>query len=72
MPKNTSFTAALKGKTETFVATFLLPIFFAYSGLKLHVISPVIFSMFVLMALVTTIMTSPLLQRVYPLRTDER
>jgi len=139
MPKNTGLTEALKARTETFVATFLLPIFFAYSGLnthfevlntpwlwgvcglviaaavigkysgvylaargcgvdqpqaralgllmntrgltelivlniglKLHVISPVIFSMFVLMALVTTIMTSPLLQRVYPLRTDER
>jgi Kef-type K+ transport system membrane component KefB len=37
-------------------------------GLKLKVISPVIFTVFVIMALVTTIITSPLLEWVYPKR----
>lgn len=35
-------------------------------GLDLGVISPTLFTMMVLMALVTTFMTTPLLQRVYP------
>jgi len=37
-------------------------------GLDLKVISPAIFSMMVLMALVTTFMTTPLLEWVYPAR----
>jgi Kef-type K+ transport system membrane component KefB len=37
-------------------------------GLDIGVISPVVFSMMVLMALVTTFMTTPLLEWVYPLR----
>jgi Kef-type K+ transport system membrane component KefB len=135
MPKNARFTEELMAKTQTFMATFLLPIFFAYSGLnthfglvntawlwavslmvmaaaiigkycgvyvaarscgvdqaqakalgwlmntrgltelivlniglKLKVISPVVFSIFVMMALVTTIMASPLVERVYSQR----
>ena len=35
-------------------------------GLQLKVISPVIFTMFVMMALVTTLITSPLVEWVYP------
>jgi nucleotide-binding universal stress UspA family protein len=35
-------------------------------GLSLHVISPVLFTMLVIMALTTTFMTSPLLQWTYP------
>ena len=37
-------------------------------GLDLGVISPALFSMMVLMALVTTFMTTPLLEWIYPLR----
>jgi Kef-type K+ transport system membrane component KefB len=37
-------------------------------GLDVGVISPVLFSMMVLMALVTTFMTTPLLEWIYPLR----
>lgn len=37
-------------------------------GLDIGVISPAIFSMMVLMALLTTFMTTPLLERVYPAR----
>ncbi len=37
-------------------------------GLSLHVISPLLFTMLVIMALVTTFMTSPLLERTYPKR----
>ncbi|MEB3191894.1 MAG: cation:proton antiporter [Snowella sp.] len=133
MPKNIGLTNDLTAKTEDFVSTFLLPIFFAYSGLntqfnllntpylwgicglvilaaivgkyvgvygttrfygvekreaqalgwlmntrglteliilnvglQLKVISPVIFTMFVIMALVTTLITSPLVEWVYP------
>lgn len=128
MPKNAGLTRELAQKTEDFVLTFLLPIFFAYSGLRtqigllnqpslwvvcgvilvvaiagkflgtyaaarwrgfstqesaalgwlmntrgltelillniglsLGVISPLLFTMLVIMALVTTFMTSPLL-----------
>jgi Kef-type K+ transport system membrane component KefB len=35
-------------------------------GLDIGVISPALFSMMVLMALVTTFMTSPVLARIYP------
>jgi Kef-type K+ transport system membrane component KefB/nucleotide-binding universal stress UspA family protein len=133
MPKdNPSLTRELAEKTEDFVLTFLLPIFFAYSGLRtqigllnrpelwwlclvilvvaisgkyigtyvaarvsgmqnqeasalgwlmntrgltelivlniglsLGVISPLLFTMLVIMALVTTFMTSPLLEMTY-------
>ncbi|MFM7578818.1 MAG: cation:proton antiporter, partial [Microcystaceae cyanobacterium] len=34
LPKNTNLSQELTTKTEDFVATFLLPIFFAYSGLS--------------------------------------
>jgi Kef-type K+ transport system membrane component KefB/nucleotide-binding universal stress UspA family protein len=135
MPKNAGLTRELAQKTEDFVLTFLLPIFFAYSGLRtqigllnswelwllcgivllvavvgkyfgtyvaarvcginqreaqalgwlmntrgltelivlniglsLNVISPLMFTMLVIMALSTTIMTSPLLEWVYPKR----
>ncbi|XGV99402.1 MAG: cation:proton antiporter [Leptolyngbya sp. BL-A-14] len=135
MPKHAGLTRELAQKTEDFVLTFLLPIFFAYSGLRtqigllnspflwllcglvvavaivgkyfgtyyaarvskiepreaaalgwlmntrgltelivlniglsLHVISPLLFTMLVIMALVTTFMTSPLLEWVYPKR----
>ncbi|MBE9093863.1 cation:proton antiporter [Tychonema sp. LEGE 07203] len=135
MPKNAGLTRELAEKTEDFVLIFLLPIFFAYSGLRtqigllnspelwllcaavlgvaiigkyvgtyaaarvcgisnreasalgwmmntrgltelivlniglsLGVISPVLFTMLVLMALVTTFMTSPLLEWTYPKR----
>ncbi|MEG4572067.1 cation:proton antiporter [Microcoleus sp. N3A4] len=135
MPKNAGLTRELAEKTEDFVLIFLLPIFFAYSGLRtqigllnspelwllcaavlgvaiigkyvgtyaaarvcgisnreasalgwmmntrgltelivlniglsLGVISPVLFTMLVIMALVTTFMTSPLLEWTYPKR----
>ena len=133
MPKNPGLVRELAQKTEDFVLTFLLPIFFAYSGLRteigllnrpilwvlcaavvavaivgkycgtyvaarvcgienreasalgwlmntrgltelivlniglsLGVISPLLFTMLVIMALVTTFMTSPLLEWTYP------
>ncbi|PSB15389.1 sodium:proton antiporter [Phormidesmis priestleyi ULC007] len=133
MPKHQGLTRELAEKTEDFVLTFLLPIFFAYSGLQtqigllnspilwalcllvvavaivgkyagtyvaarvsgidkressalawlmntrgltelivlniglsLGVISPLLFTMLVIMALVTTFMTSPLLELTYP------
>lgn len=133
MPKHVGLTRELAQKTEDFVLTFLLPIFFAYSGLQtqigllnnptlwllcglvlavaisgkyvgtyvaarfcgvpqrdaaalgwlmntrgltelivlniglsLNVISPLLFTMLVIMALVTTFMTSPLLEWLYP------
>ncbi|MEB3291559.1 MAG: cation:proton antiporter [Synechococcales bacterium] len=133
MPKHEGLTRELAQKTEDFVLTFLLPIFFAYSGLRtqvgllnrpilwvlcllvilvaiagkylgtfaaarslgishreasalgwlmntrgltelivlniglsLGVISPLLFTMLVMMALVTTIMTAPLLEWTYP------
>ncbi|NJP12228.1 MAG: universal stress protein [Leptolyngbyaceae cyanobacterium RU_5_1] len=133
MPKHEGLTRELAQKTEDFVLTFLLPIFFAYSGLRtqigllnspilwllcglvlavaivgkyvgtyvaarfsgvpkrdaaalgwlmntrgltelivlniglsLGVISPLLFTMLVIMALVTTFMTSPLLEWIYP------
>jgi Kef-type K+ transport system membrane component KefB len=132
MPKDANLTRELAEKTEDFVLTFLLPIFFAYSGLRtqigllnqpelwllcdavltvaiggkfigtyvaarfsgmgnreasalgwlmntrgltelivlniglsLGVISPLLFTMLVIMALVTTFMTSPLLEMTY-------
>jgi Kef-type K+ transport system membrane component KefB len=135
MPKNAGLTRELAEKTEDFVLVFLLPLFFAYSGLKtevgllnspdkwllclavvgvaiigkyvgtyiaarvsgidkresaalgwlmntrgltelivlnigleLKVISPLLFTMLVIMALVTTFMTSPLLEWTYPKR----
>ncbi|OCQ94637.1 sodium:proton antiporter [Oscillatoriales cyanobacterium USR001] len=133
MPKNAGLTRELAEKTEDFILIFLLPIFFAYSGLRtqigllnspdlwllclgvllvaiigkyvgtyiaaracginnreasalgwmmntrgltelivlniglsLGVISPLLFTMLVIMALVTTFMTSPLLEWTYP------
>lgn len=133
MPKNEGLVRELAQKTEDFVLIFLLPVFFAYSGLRtqigllnspdlwllcaavvgvaivgkyvgtyiaarvsgienreasalgwlmntrgltelivlniglsLGVISPLLFTMLVIMALVTTFMTSPLLEWTYP------
>jgi nucleotide-binding universal stress UspA family protein len=133
MPKDTALTKELAEKTEDFVLIVLLPIFFAYSGLRtqigllnswplwglcglvivvaiagkyigtyvaarvsgigpreasalgwlmntrgltelivlniglsLGVITPLLFTMLVMMALVTTVMTSPLLEWTYP------
>jgi Kef-type K+ transport system membrane component KefB/nucleotide-binding universal stress UspA family protein len=133
MPKNASFVREIAEKTEDFVLIFLLPVFFAYSGLRTEigllnrpelwllcaavlavailgkylgtyvaarvsgiekrdasalgwlmntrgltelivlniglsygVISPLLFTMLVIMALVTTFMTSPLLELTYP------
>ncbi|MGL5035097.1 MAG: cation:proton antiporter, partial [Microcystaceae cyanobacterium] len=133
MPKNAGLVKELAEKTEDFVLIFLLPIFFAYSGLRteigllnrpelwllcgavllvaisgkyfgtyvaarvsgvnkrdasalgwlmntrgltelivlniglsLGVITPLLFTMLVIMALVTTFMTSPLLEWTYP------
>ncbi|BAY89461.1 MULTISPECIES: cation:proton antiporter [unclassified Tolypothrix] len=133
MPKNADLVRELAEKTEDFVLVFLLPIFFAYSGLRtqigllnrpelwllcalvlavaiagkyigtyvaarvsginkreasalgwlmntrgltelivlnigleLGVVSPLLFTMLVIMALVTTFMTSPLLEWTYP------
>ena len=133
MPKNAGLVKELAEKTEDFVLIFLLPVFFAYSGLRtqvgllnrpvlwllcaavvgvaiigkyvgtyiaarvsgiekreasalgwlmntrgltelivlniglsLGVISPLLFTMLVIMALVTTFMTSPLLEWTYP------
>ena len=135
MPKNADLVRELAEKTEDFVLVFLLPVFFAYSGLRtqigllnrpnlwllcalvltvaiagkyigtyvaarvsginkreasalgwlmntrgltelivlnigleLGVISPLLFTMLVIMALVTTFMTSPLLEWTYPKR----
>jgi Kef-type K+ transport system membrane component KefB len=132
LPKDEAFVAALRGKLEMVATVLLLPIFFAYTGLRMEVgalqgtemwfyfglilalavagklagsaiaarmtglpwreaaglgilmntrglmelvvlnigldlgiISPALFSMMVLMALVTTCMTTPLLQMVY-------
>jgi len=133
LPKNNNLSKELTEKTEEFVSIFLLPIFFAYSGLstnisllnhpylwgvcaliiivaitgkyggvyitsrilginsqeakalgwlmntrglteliilnvglKLGVISPVVFTLFVIMAIMTTIMASPLVAKTYP------
>jgi Kef-type K+ transport system membrane component KefB/nucleotide-binding universal stress UspA family protein len=133
MPKNPGLVREIAQKTEDFVLIFLLPVFFAYSGLRteigllnrpelwllcaavltvaiagkyigtyfaarvcgiesreasalgwlmntrgltelivlniglsLGVISPLLFTMLVIMALVTTFMTSPLLELTYP------
>jgi Kef-type K+ transport system membrane component KefB/nucleotide-binding universal stress UspA family protein len=133
MPKNAALVREIAEKTEDFVLIFLLPIFFAYSGLRTEigllnrpelwllcasvvaiaiigkyvgtyvaarvsgiekrdasalgwlmntrgltelivlniglsfgVISPLLFTMLVIMALVTTFMTSPLLELTYP------
>ena len=133
MPKNEGLVKEISQKTEDFVLTFLLPVFFAYSGLRtqvgllnspslwglcilillvaivgkyagtftaarisglsnrdasalgwlmntrgltelivlniglnLGVITPLLFTMLVIMALVTTFMTSPLLEWTYP------
>lgn len=41
-------------------------------GLEIGVISPALFAMMVLMALVTTFMTTPLLERIYPARLIRR
>ncbi|MBU6230181.1 MAG: cation:proton antiporter [Cyanobacteria bacterium REEB459] len=135
MPKRGNLARELAEKTEDFVLVFLLPVFFAYSGLKtqvgllnsldkwllcfavigvailgkylgtyvaarvsgidhressalgwlmntrgltelivlnigleLKVITPLLFTMLVIMALVTTFLTSPLLERIYPKR----
>ncbi len=135
MPKNEDLVRELAAKTEDFVLVFLLPVFFAFSGLRtqigllnrpdlwalcalvlavaiagkyfgtyvaarfsginhreasalgwlmntrgltelivlnigleLGVISPLLFTMLVIMALVTTFMTSPLLEWTYPKR----
>ncbi len=135
MPKNPGLVREIAEKTEDFILIFLLPVFFAYSGLKtqigllnrpdlwllclailgvaivgkyfgtyyaarackiekreasalgwlmntrgltelivlnigldLGVISPLLFTMLVVMALVTTFMTSPLLEWTYPKR----
>lgn len=135
MPKHPAMTREIAEKTEDFVLIFLLPVFFAYSGLRteigllnrpelwllcaavvgvaivgkyagtyvaarvsginereasalgwlmntrgltelivlniglsLGVISPLLFTMLVIMALVTTFMTSPLLEWTYPKR----
>ncbi len=135
MPKNEDLVREIAQKTEDFVLIFLLPVFFAYSGLRtqigllnrpqlwllcaiilavaiagkyigtyvaarvsgienreasalgwlmntrgltelivlniglsLGVISPLLFTMLVIMALVTTFMTSPLLEWTYPKR----
>lgn len=135
MPKNEDLVREIAEKTEDFVLIFLLPVFFAYSGLKTQigllnrpvlwllcvtvllvaivgkyvgtyvaarvsgienrdasalgwlmntrgltelivlniglnfgVISPLLFTMLVIMALVTTFMTSPLLEWIYPKR----
>lgn len=135
MPKGTEFIRTLTGKLEDFVVVLLLPIFFAYTGLKteigllntpelwgytaiivlvacvgkfggsaiasracgyswressvigilmntrglmelvilnvgreLGVITPAVFAMMVLMALITTAMTSPVLHWIYPRR----
>ncbi len=139
MPKDPGLVRAIAVKTEDFVLVFLLPIFFAYSGLKtkvglintpklwlltllilavaisgkyvgtyyaarscnidkreatalgwlmntrgltelivlnigldLGVISPLLFTMLVIMALVTTFMTSPLLEWTYPKKSIRR
>jgi Kef-type K+ transport system membrane component KefB len=139
MPKNEEFMQELSLKTEEFVLIFLLPIFFAYSGLRtqvglldsielwlicglillvaisgkyvgtyvaarmcrvpkreavalgwlmntrgltelivlnigldLKVISPRLFTMLVIMALVTTFMTSPLLDLIYGNKKDSQ
>uniref|UniRef100_UPI0035A0E706 cation:proton antiporter n=1 Tax=Hassallia byssoidea TaxID=482630 RepID=UPI0035A0E706 len=135
MPKNAGLVREIAGKTEDFVLIFLLPVFFAFSGLRtqiglvnrpelwllcglvlfvaiagkylgtyvaarfsgiekreasalgwlmntrgltelivlniglsLGVITPLLFTMLVIMALVTTFMTSPLLEWTYPKR----
>jgi Kef-type K+ transport system membrane component KefB/nucleotide-binding universal stress UspA family protein len=135
MPKNENLVREIAEKTEDFILIFLLPVFFAYSGLKTQigllnrpelwllcglvltvaivgkyvgtyiaarvsgvenrdasalgwlmntrgltelivlniglkfgVISPLLFTMLVIMALVTTFMTSPLLEWIYPKR----
>ena len=135
MPKGRAFVAELTGKLEDFTVVFLLPLFFAFTGLRtrigllsgaemwgfcalivlvavagkfggstlaaratgmrwreagalgvlmntrglmelvilnigldIGVISPALFAMMVLMALITTFMTSPLLELIYPAR----
>jgi len=102
MPKSPEFIRSLQHKMEPVTVVVLLPLFFAFSGLRTNigamkgglwlyflavmntrglmglialnigldigVISGTVFSMMVLMALVTTFMTSPLLEWVYPRR----
>jgi Kef-type K+ transport system membrane component KefB len=139
MPKGERFVAALTGKLEDLTVVLLLPLFFAFTGLRTHfglveggemwmyaalivvvavagkwggstlaarfsgmtwreagavgvlmntrglmelvilnvgldigVISPALFAMMVIMALVTTFMTSPLLEVIYPARLFRR
>ena len=102
MPKSPEFIRSLQHKMEPVTVVVLLPLFFAFSGLRTNigamkgglwlyflavmntrglmglialnigldigVISGTVFSMMVLMAVVTTFMTSPLLEWVYPRR----
>jgi Kef-type K+ transport system membrane component KefB len=41
-------------------------------GLELHIISPTLFSMIVIMALATTLMTTPLMNRILPTNPDDQ
>ncbi|CAN5751868.1 hypothetical protein BH20GEM3_BH20GEM3_13910 [soil metagenome] len=74
MPKDHIFVHTLTEKLRDFTVVLLLPIFFAFTGLRTHigldigVISPTVFAMMVIMALVTTFMTTPLLELIYPVR----
>jgi Kef-type K+ transport system membrane component KefB len=50
----------------------LIQLVFLSIGLELGILSPTLFTMMVLMALVTTFMTSPLLEAIYPARLIRR
>jgi nucleotide-binding universal stress UspA family protein len=50
----------------------LIQLVFLTIGLELGILSPTLFTMMVLMALVTTFMTSPLLELIYPMRLVRR
>ncbi len=61
MPQNVLFRTNLIGKIEDFSTVILLPIFFAYTGIRTEVGLLNSWTMLVVMAIVTTAMTGPLL-----------
>lgn len=63
MPWRESLAVGILVNTRGLVELVILNV-----GLDLHILSPTLFSMMVIMALATTLMTAPLIDRVLPLR----
>jgi Kef-type K+ transport system membrane component KefB len=61
MPWRESLTVGVLVNTRGLVELVILNV-----GLDLHILSPELFSMMVIMALATTMMTTPLLDRILP------